>query len=108
MWLHKGMGEPFPGALHRDPETCGPETELAPGPQPDYPPEGYVFICPVNGGVYAISIDQGIMIKRFQVPHPEGKLRIISDNKQYPPQEIDATTLSINGKLIWYAREMER
>ncbi len=61
-----------------------------------------------QGGIYAISIDHEIMIKRVQVLHDQGKLRIISDNKQYPPQEVEAGKVAINGKVIWFAREMER
>ena len=61
-----------------------------------------------EGGIYAISMDHEIMIKRLQILHHEGKLRIISDNKQYPPQEIDADKVAINGKVLWFAREMER
>jgi phage repressor protein C with HTH and peptisase S24 domain len=61
-----------------------------------------------QGGIYAISIDHEIMIKRIQVLHPQVKLRIISDNKQYPPLEIDADKVTINGKVIWFGREMER
>ncbi len=61
-----------------------------------------------QGGIYAISMDHEIMIKRIQVLHDQGKYRIISDNKQYPPQEIDADKVAINGKVLWFAREMER
>ncbi len=61
-----------------------------------------------QGGIYAISINQEIMIKRVQPLHPEGRLRIISDNKRYDPFEIEADKVRVNGKVIWFAREMER
>ncbi|MDX9820647.1 MAG: S24 family peptidase [Syntrophales bacterium] len=61
-----------------------------------------------QGGIYAISIDQEIMIKRVQVLFNEGKLRIISDNKQYDPIEATPDQVRINGKVIWFGRELER
>lgn len=61
-----------------------------------------------QGGIYAISIDNEIMIKRVQPVFPDGKLRVISDNKQYDSFEIAKDKVLINGKVIWYARDMER
>lgn len=61
-----------------------------------------------QGGIYAIAIDDEIMIKRVQPVFPDGKLLVISDNKQYNPFEIDTEKIKINGKVIWFAREMER
>jgi phage repressor protein C with HTH and peptisase S24 domain len=61
-----------------------------------------------HGGIYAIAIDDAIMIKRLQAD-PSGKIRIISDNKSlYPPMEADPDQVKINGKVIWFARELER
>lgn len=61
-----------------------------------------------QGGIYAIAIDDEIMIKRVQPVFPDGKLRVISDNKQYDPFEIETGRVRVNGKVIWYARELER
>ena len=61
-----------------------------------------------QGGIYAISIDHEIMIKRVQVLFHEGKLRIISDNKQYEPIEATPDKVRINGKVIWFGRDLER
>ena len=61
-----------------------------------------------QGGIYAISIDHEIMIKRIQVLFNEGKLRIISDNKQYDPIEATPDQVRINGKVIWFGRDLER
>ncbi|PKN35617.1 MAG: hypothetical protein CVU61_02000 [Deltaproteobacteria bacterium HGW-Deltaproteobacteria-19] len=61
-----------------------------------------------QGGIYAISINHEIMIKRVQILFPEGRLRIISDNKQYEPIEAPADHVRVNGKVIWYGRELER
>jgi len=59
-----------------------------------------------QGGVYAIALDDVIMIKRIQ---PIGdRVKIISDNKMYEPFEVPADQVKINGKVIWFARELER
>jgi phage repressor protein C with HTH and peptisase S24 domain len=61
-----------------------------------------------EGGIYAISINNEIMIKRLQLQYQNQKILVISDNKQYPSQEIDTDKITINGKVIWYARELEK
>jgi len=60
-----------------------------------------------QGGIYAIAIEDEIMIKRVQLVFPD-KLLVISDNKQYAPFEIARDRVRVNGKIIWFAREMER
>lgn len=60
-----------------------------------------------NGGVYALSIDHEIMIKRIQVLFPQSKLRILSDNPHYDTIEADPDEVTINGKVIWFGRNME-
>lgn len=60
-----------------------------------------------QGGIYAIAIEDEIMIKRVQPSFPE-KLLVISDNKQYAPLEISRDKVRVNGKVIWFVREMER
>ncbi len=59
-----------------------------------------------QGGIYAIAVDDTIMIKRVQVVGDRAK--IISDNKMYEPFEVSADQVKINGKVIWFARELER
>jgi len=61
-----------------------------------------------QGGIYAISINHEVMIKRIQILIPQNKLRILSDNPLYEPIEADPEQVKINGKIIWYGREMER
>jgi len=61
-----------------------------------------------QGGIYAISIDHTIMIKRIQVMHPAMRLKVISDNNKYESIETDPDLLRINGKVIWFGREIER
>ena len=61
-----------------------------------------------HGGIYAIAVDGQIMIKRLQILYPSKKIKIISDNGKYESTEVDSDHLNINGKVIWYGRELER
>lgn len=61
-----------------------------------------------EGGLYALSIDHQIIVKRIQVLFTEKKIRIISDNPKCPTIEADPEEVDINGKVIWFARELER
>ena len=61
-----------------------------------------------HGGIYAIAVDGQIMIKRLQILYPSKKIKIISDNAKYESTEVDSDHLNINGKVIWYGRELER
>ena len=65
------------------------------------------FIDP-QGGIYAIAMDDIIMIKRVQVIYPSNALKILSDNSRYEPLEADTDKVKINGKIIWFGREIER
>ncbi len=60
-----------------------------------------------QGGIYAIAVDDAIMIKRL-LADPSRKIRIISDNKNYPEMQADPDQIKINGKVIWFGRELER
>jgi phage repressor protein C with HTH and peptisase S24 domain len=59
-----------------------------------------------QGGIYAIASGDHIMIKRLQLIHPSGMLRIISDNEKYEPIETDPGKVIINGRVIWFGREL--
>lgn len=61
-----------------------------------------------QGGIYAIAINNNIMVKRVQPDLHAHKVKIISDNPSYSPIEVDMDQVKINGKIIWYAREIER
>ncbi len=61
-----------------------------------------------QGGIYAVAVQNEIMIKRVHIVIPGGKVRIISDNLKYEPMEVDVESVIINGKVIWFAREIER
>jgi phage repressor protein C with HTH and peptisase S24 domain len=67
---------------------------------------GHNYIDP-QGGIYAIAVDGEIMIKRVQ-PIPGGKILVISDNKNYERLEMDSGQSHINGKVIWFCRDIER
>ena len=60
------------------------------------------------GGIYAIFINDIIVVKRLQVLYPAEKVRIISDNSLYDPIEVDLEQIRVNGKVIWFGRELER
>lgn len=50
-------------------------------------------------GIYAFTTTHGLFVKRIQ-RRVDGKLDIISDNKEYPVQIIDKKDLIILGKVI--------
>jgi len=58
------------------------------------------------GAVYAVGIDDTIMVKRLEkLPN---KLVLLSDNKDYSPiylQEVEIDSVRIIGKVIWICRE---
>ena len=60
------------------------------------------------GGIYALYINDTIVAKRVQVISQGGKLRIISDNPKYETIDADPDQIGVNGKVIWFARELER
>jgi len=58
------------------------------------------------GALYAVGIDDTIMIKRVE-KHPN-KLVLLSDNTDYSPiflQNAELETIRIIGKVIWVCRE---
>ncbi len=50
-------------------------------------------------GIYAFTTIHGLFVKRIQ-RRVDGKLDVISDNKEYPVQVIDKNELDILGKVI--------
>lgn len=58
------------------------------------------------GAVYAVGVDDTIMVKRLE-KHPN-KLVLLSDNKDYAPIYLQASEINsvrIIGKVIWICRE---
>ena len=66
---------------------------------------GRNYITP-GGGVYAIALDDHIMVKRVQ--QLSSGIRVMSDNKNYDPYDVIPDKIKIHGKVIWFAREMEK
>jgi len=61
----------------------------------------------VAGAVYAVGIDDTVMVKRLE-KHPN-KLVLLSDNKAYSPiylQGGEMDSVRIIGKVIWICREI--
>ncbi len=59
-----------------------------------------------QGGIYAVSIDDGIIIKRVQVLYPSGRFKVISDNSRYEPFDAEPERLKVNGRVVWFGREI--
>jgi len=61
----------------------------------------------LSGAVYAVGVDDTIMVKRLE-KHPN-TLVLMSDNTDYEPIHLkggDAGSLRIIGKVIWICREL--
>ncbi len=59
------------------------------------------------GSIYAVGIDDTIMVKRIE-KHP-GKLVLISDNKDYEPLYLSQSEMDgvrIIGKVVWISRDV--
>lgn len=62
-----------------------------------------------SGGIYAIAVNDHIMLKRIQFFPRQNRVKIISDNAaRYEAEEHPADEVNINGKVIWFGREIER
>ena len=59
-----------------------------------------------QGGIYAITIGEEIMIKRLQSLPFKRKIKVIIDNKIYGSYEVNPEDIIINGKVIWIGREL--
>ena len=56
-------------------------------------------------GIYWIDYHGSHGIKRLR-PAGKGRIMIISDNRDVPDFEVDASELRIEGRVIWFAREL--
>ncbi len=61
------------------------------------------------GGIYAVGIDDGIVVK--SVDKAPGKLILRSRNERYQPLEIDlrgdlADTVRVIGRVVWWCHEV--
>jgi phage repressor protein C with HTH and peptisase S24 domain len=61
-----------------------------------------------GGGIYAITFQDEIIVKRIDVLFPSGQWQVRSDNPDYPSFTVEPSQVVINGKIIWFARALER
>lgn len=57
---------------------------------------------------YAIAFKGEIVVKRAEWIFSSGQLRVMSDNKEYGEFTADPAQVVINGKVVWYGRDLER
>ena len=60
----------------------------------------------LGGGIYAIKWKGNILVKRLQVNPHAGTVLIKSDNPSYETLETNLDDIEIEGKIIWYGREI--
>ena len=60
----------------------------------------------LGGGIYAIKWKGNILVKRLQVNPQVGTVLIKSDNPSYETLEMNLDDIEIEGKIIWYGREI--
>jgi phage repressor protein C with HTH and peptisase S24 domain len=48
------------------------------------------------------------MKKRLEVDYATKRVHITSDNTKYRSQELGPDQIIVNGKVIWFGREIER
>lgn len=61
-----------------------------------------------NGKIYALNVDGQLIVKRIHRP-VKGGIVLISDNKEYPAEEISAdnqTDIQIIGQVVWSGRNI--
>ena len=60
----------------------------------------------LGGGIYAIKWKGNILVKRLQVNPHAGTVLIKSDNPSYETLETNLDDIEIEGKIIWFGREI--
>jgi len=60
----------------------------------------------LGGGIYAIKWKGKILVKRLQVNPQTGTVLIKSDNPSYETLETNLDDIEIEGKIIWFGREI--
>ena len=60
----------------------------------------------LGGGLYAIKWKGNILVKRLQVNPQTGTVLIKSDNPSYETLETNLDDIEIEGKIIWFGREI--
>lgn len=58
-------------------------------------------------GLFVLRYGEALLVKRVSRAAAPGRILIISDNRSiYPPQEYEASEVSVIGKVIWYGRKV--
>lgn len=60
-----------------------------------------------NGKIYALSVAGTLLVKRIQLS-VSGIIKLISDNKDYDPEEIDhntSTEIQVIGQVVWWGHK---
>ncbi|MEX2585812.1 MAG: S24 family peptidase [Balneolaceae bacterium] len=62
---------------------------------------------PYAGRVYLVRMEESILCKRLH-EEPEGRVRLISDNKQYKEMTMkqEAPSFEILGRVVWHGRTL--
>jgi len=60
----------------------------------------------LGGGIYAIKWKGNIQVKRLQVNPQAGTVLLKSDNPSYETLETNLDDIEIEGKIIWFGREI--
>lgn len=60
-----------------------------------------------GGGIYSLTWQKKRMVKRLQLNPKTKMVRIKSDNPKYDDFESSLRDIRVEGKLIWYGREMK-
>jgi phage repressor protein C with HTH and peptisase S24 domain len=60
-----------------------------------------------SGQIYALGMEQAIMLKRLE-RLPGKRVRIISDNRIYPPYDVPEGDIRLLGQIVWFARQLVR
>ena len=60
----------------------------------------------LGGGIYAIKWKGNVLVKRLQVNPQTGTVLIKSDNPSYETLETNLDDIEIEGKIIWFGREI--
>lgn len=61
-----------------------------------------------DGHIYVIRNGDHLLVKRIQTLWNDG-VQLLSDNKEYPPQEIsksDLENLDVIGKVVWVGKDL--
>lgn len=59
-----------------------------------------------GGGIFAINWHDMVLVKRLQINPQTNEITIKSDNSNYDSMVVKPSEIEIEGKVIWYGREL--